>query len=144
LLYICVPLYLHYILNSVFTVVLYVMRWTKQDLTCIYFKEFLNQFNLLYIFAYVYTCNDPGTLAMGGWRGRSKQRRWGAAVWDPWHSAGRPGQTAFNRFKNQFKLIQMISKPFKLWSIEKGPSWARQIWNKIWLEHIWNKEQLSL
>jgi hypothetical protein len=32
----------------------------------------------------------------------------------PRHSAGRPGQTAFNRFENQFKLIQMISKLFKL------------------------------
>jgi hypothetical protein len=49
-----------------------------------------------------------------GGRGRSKQQRWGAAVWAPWHSAGRPGQTAFNRFENQFKLIQMFSKSFEL------------------------------
>jgi hypothetical protein len=41
-------LYLQYILNSVFTVVFYTMRWIKQDLGCIYFKEFLNQLNLLY------------------------------------------------------------------------------------------------
>jgi hypothetical protein len=35
------------ILNSVFTVVFYPMRWTKLDHTRIYFKEFLNQLNLL-------------------------------------------------------------------------------------------------
>jgi hypothetical protein len=48
-LYICIRLYLQYILNSIFTVVFYMMRWTKQDLTCIYFKEILNQLNLLCI-----------------------------------------------------------------------------------------------
>jgi hypothetical protein len=37
------------ILNSIFTVVLYTMRRTKLDLTCICFEEFLNQLNLLYI-----------------------------------------------------------------------------------------------
>jgi hypothetical protein len=42
-------IYMIFILNSVFTIVLYVMRWTKQDLICIYFKEFLNQFYLFYI-----------------------------------------------------------------------------------------------
>jgi hypothetical protein len=31
------------ILNFVFTILFYVMRWTKQYLTCIYFTEFLNQ-----------------------------------------------------------------------------------------------------
>jgi hypothetical protein len=41
------------ILNSVFTVMFYVARWSKLDLTCICFKEFLNQLNLLYI----YICN---------------------------------------------------------------------------------------
>jgi hypothetical protein len=49
LLHICICLYLQYILNSIFTIVFYMMRWTKQDLTYIYFKEFLNQLNLLYI-----------------------------------------------------------------------------------------------
>jgi hypothetical protein len=43
-----------YILNVVFTVVLYVTRWTKQDPTYIYFKEFLNQSNLLYIYICLY------------------------------------------------------------------------------------------
>jgi hypothetical protein len=38
------------ILNSIFTVVFYVTRWTKQDHTYIYFEEFLNQLNLLYIY----------------------------------------------------------------------------------------------
>jgi hypothetical protein len=42
------------ILNSVFTIVFYVMRWTKQYLTCIYFEEFINQLNLLYICIYLY------------------------------------------------------------------------------------------
>jgi hypothetical protein len=37
-----------FILNSVFTIVLYVMRWTKQDLIYICFEEFLNQLNLFY------------------------------------------------------------------------------------------------
>jgi hypothetical protein len=37
------------ILNSIFTIVFYVMRLTKQDLLCIFFEEFLNQLNLLYI-----------------------------------------------------------------------------------------------
>jgi hypothetical protein len=49
-----------------------------------------------------------------GGRGRSKQRRWGTDMWAPWHSVGRPGQTTFNRFQNQFKLIQKVSKLFKL------------------------------
>jgi hypothetical protein len=35
----------------------YAMRWIKQDFTCIYFKEFLNQLNLFYIFTYIYTYN---------------------------------------------------------------------------------------
>jgi plastocyanin len=58
--------------------------------------------------------NDPDTLATSSQRGCSKQRRWGTAVWAPWYSAGRPGETPFNRFENQFKQIQMISKLFKL------------------------------
>jgi hypothetical protein len=37
------------ILNSVFTVVFYTIRWTKQDHICIYFEEILNQLNVLYI-----------------------------------------------------------------------------------------------
>jgi hypothetical protein len=37
------------ILNSIFTIVFYVMRLTKQDLLCIFFEESLNQLNLLYI-----------------------------------------------------------------------------------------------
>jgi hypothetical protein len=43
-----------FMLNSVFTIVFYVMRWIKQDHTCIYFKEFLNQLILLYIYIYLY------------------------------------------------------------------------------------------
>jgi hypothetical protein len=46
------------ILNSVFTVVFYVMRWTKLDLDCIYFKEFLNQLNLFYIYICLYLQHD--------------------------------------------------------------------------------------
>jgi hypothetical protein len=46
------------ILNSIFTVVFYTMRWTKLDLTCIYFEEFLNQLNLLYICIYLYLQHD--------------------------------------------------------------------------------------
>jgi hypothetical protein len=44
------------IFNSIFTIVLYTTRWTKLDLTCICFEEFLNQHNCS-IFAYVYICN---------------------------------------------------------------------------------------
>jgi hypothetical protein len=43
-----------FILNSIFIVVFYAMRWTKQDLACIYFEKKLNQLNLLYIYIYVY------------------------------------------------------------------------------------------
>jgi hypothetical protein len=39
-----------FILNSIFTVVFYTMRSTKQDSICIYFEEFLNQLNLIYIY----------------------------------------------------------------------------------------------
>jgi hypothetical protein len=43
--------------NSVFIVVFYPMRWTKLDHTCIYFEEFLNQFNLLYKYRMsIYVC----------------------------------------------------------------------------------------
>jgi hypothetical protein len=42
------------ILNSIFTIVFYVMRLTKQDLLCIFFEEFLNQLNLLYIWICLY------------------------------------------------------------------------------------------
>jgi hypothetical protein len=37
------------ILNSIFSIVFYVMRLIKQDLLCIFFEESLNQLNLLYI-----------------------------------------------------------------------------------------------
>jgi hypothetical protein len=47
-------IYVIFILNSIFTIVLYEMGWTKQDLICIYFEEFLNQLNLLYIWKYLY------------------------------------------------------------------------------------------
>jgi hypothetical protein len=42
-------LYMVSILNSVFTIVLYVTRWTKQDLIYIFFEEFSNELNLLHI-----------------------------------------------------------------------------------------------
>jgi hypothetical protein len=38
-----------FILNSVFTIIFYPMRWTKLDPTCICFEEILNQLNLPYI-----------------------------------------------------------------------------------------------
>jgi hypothetical protein len=41
-------IYIIFILNSVFTIMLYVMRWTKQYLIYMYF-DFFNQLNLLYI-----------------------------------------------------------------------------------------------
>jgi hypothetical protein len=37
------------ILDYVFTVVFYMMRWIKLDIICICFEEFMNQLNLLYI-----------------------------------------------------------------------------------------------
>jgi hypothetical protein len=41
--------YMIFILNFVFTIVFYMMRWAKQDYICICFEEILNQLNLLYI-----------------------------------------------------------------------------------------------
>jgi hypothetical protein len=41
--------YMIFIWNSVFTLVFYVTRWTKQDRICICFEEILNQLNLIYI-----------------------------------------------------------------------------------------------
>jgi hypothetical protein len=46
------------ILNSVFTIVFYTMRWIKSNLTCICFKEFLNQLNLFYIYICLYLQPD--------------------------------------------------------------------------------------
>jgi hypothetical protein len=40
LIYIYICLYLQSILNFIFTIVFYVMRLTKQDLSYIYFEEF--------------------------------------------------------------------------------------------------------
>jgi hypothetical protein len=40
-----------FILNFVFTVMLYAVRWSKLDLTYIYLKK-LNQLNLIYIYIY--------------------------------------------------------------------------------------------
>jgi hypothetical protein len=42
------------ILNFVFTVVFYVARWTKLDIACKCFEEFINQLNLLYVCIYLY------------------------------------------------------------------------------------------
>jgi hypothetical protein len=42
------------ILNSVFTIVFYAIRWIKQDLICICIEDFLNQLNLLYIWICLY------------------------------------------------------------------------------------------
>jgi hypothetical protein len=45
------------ILNYIFTVVFYPVRWTKLDYTCICFEEFLNQLNLLYKYRMIiYAC----------------------------------------------------------------------------------------
>jgi hypothetical protein len=49
---------LQYILNSVFSVMFYMMKWTKQEPTCINFKVFLDQFNLLYIWICLYFVID--------------------------------------------------------------------------------------
>jgi hypothetical protein len=43
-----------FILNFVFTIVFYAMRWIKLDLNYLCFKEFLNQLNLLYIYICLY------------------------------------------------------------------------------------------
>jgi hypothetical protein len=52
--YICIYLYLQSILNFVFTIAFYAMRLTKQDLSYICFKEFLNQLNLIYFYICLY------------------------------------------------------------------------------------------
>jgi hypothetical protein len=46
------------ILDFIFTIVFYVMRWTKLDHNYICFKEFLNQLNLLYIYICLYLQQD--------------------------------------------------------------------------------------
>jgi hypothetical protein len=42
--------YMIFISNYVFTVVFYATRWTKPDIACICFEEFIIQLNLLYIY----------------------------------------------------------------------------------------------
>jgi hypothetical protein len=56
-----------FILNSVFNVVFYAMRWTKLDITYICFKELINQLNLLYICIYLYSQQNKnyGTPELG-------------------------------------------------------------------------------
>jgi hypothetical protein len=39
-----------FILISVFIIVIYVTRWTKLNIACICFEEFISQLNLLYIY----------------------------------------------------------------------------------------------
>jgi hypothetical protein len=56
-----------FILNSVFTVVFYVARWTKLDITCIYFEEFINQLNLLYLCIYLYLQQNKSYGIVGPW-----------------------------------------------------------------------------
>jgi hypothetical protein len=46
--------YMISILNYIFTNMSYVMRWIKLDIICIYFEEFINQLNLLYIYICLY------------------------------------------------------------------------------------------
>jgi hypothetical protein len=46
------------ILNSVFTIMFYVVRWTKLDTAYICFEEFVNQLNLLYIYICLYLQHD--------------------------------------------------------------------------------------
>jgi hypothetical protein len=46
--------YMISILNFIFTVMFYVMKWTKHDYICICFKENLNQLNLFYIYICLY------------------------------------------------------------------------------------------
>jgi hypothetical protein len=77
--------------------------------------------------------------------GVAAQNRGGGALTCGLHGTVPVGRVKWRsiNFKNQFKLIQTISKSFKLWSIEKGSSWAQKIWNRIWIWSIWIKEQLS-
>jgi hypothetical protein len=42
------------ILNYIFTIMFYTMRWVKQDHIYICFEEILNQLNLLYIYICLY------------------------------------------------------------------------------------------
>jgi hypothetical protein len=42
--------YMISILNFIFIVMFYAVRWSKFYPNCIYFKEILNQLNLLYIY----------------------------------------------------------------------------------------------
>jgi hypothetical protein len=51
------------ILNSIFSVVLYAIRSTNLYLTCICFKEFLNQLNLVYICICLYLQQDKSYMS---------------------------------------------------------------------------------
>jgi hypothetical protein len=50
--------YMISILNSIFTVVFYAMRWIKLDPTCTCFAKKINQLNLLYIYMFLYLQPD--------------------------------------------------------------------------------------
>jgi hypothetical protein len=55
------------ILNSIFIIVFYAMRWIKLDITCIFFEKFIYQHNLLYVCIYLYSQQNKsyGTHELG-------------------------------------------------------------------------------
>jgi hypothetical protein len=58
--------------------------------------------------------------------------QWGADRWARGYSAGRR-DTNSNQIQN-LNGFKLNSNPFKLWPIEKEPSWTRKFWNKICFE----------
>jgi hypothetical protein len=55
------------ILNYVFSIVFYVTRWIKLDLTCICFEELLNQLNLLQPFSQFWLSHIIKNVSVVGW-----------------------------------------------------------------------------
>jgi hypothetical protein len=72
-------------------------------------------------------------------------------VGSSWWWEGRVWQVGPGREKKerkrkriQLKFETDISNLFKLDSIQTGPFLTQKIWNKLWLESIWDKEQRFL
>jgi hypothetical protein len=95
-----------FILNSVFTIMFYVVRWPKLDPTCICFEEFLNQLNLLYI----YICNRTRYMChMIKWTFEIPQHRVELST----SMLTSPMLMRCHRLINQFNIINYLQTPIE-------------------------------
>jgi hypothetical protein len=93
----------------------------------------------------------PDVVATGGrWHRCVARARFGQGRKRPltdgpcYYSIGCVVKWDLNLIQMTSNKFQMISKPFKLHSIQTGPSWAWKFWNKIWFWRILWEKQLSL